>query len=422
MRRWMVCIWCVLLSVGLMAQTRTMADAEASAKRFLNTTSVRKNIAPSSELYVFQRAQRGGFVVMSADSRAKEVLCYSDQGDYEQAYQNPHFRWWLERYIQQVRMLRGEPVNNRSHRTAVTPIAPLLGNISWDQNAPYNNFCPIDQWTQERSLAGCVATATAQIMRYWSYPEHGSGTVEYVWYNCRDINCTQYKTFNATMMFDTVPFDWANMPEVYDNSATEAQKNAVATLMLMVGMASHMQYASNPVGSSAWTDDMGYGLQEYFDYTFDKCISEYADSLTYARDKGFAVAPIQMEYNVEQSAFEAAFDQSLEAGCPILMGGAGSAGGHEFVCDGRDQNGLYHINWGWSGTSNCYCTLNALTPDQGRRVFSNGVDALVGLRPKTSTRLQETTKVGQAQKMLLNGKIRIRHHNGWYDILGNPVK
>ena len=47
----------------------------------------------------------------------------------------------------------------------IIPVAPLLGEIAWDQNDPYNMLCPVYYGTQ-RSATGCAATAMAQIMKY----------------------------------------------------------------------------------------------------------------------------------------------------------------------------------------------------------------------------------------------------------------
>jgi len=434
MKKWIICLIGCALSVGVMAQIRSVEDAKGLAMDFFRQSLVRKNSPATQQtfqlvqqryagevqtpaMYIFQRGEKDGFVVISGDERAQDVLCYSENGVFDRT--NPHLEWWLNRYAEQIASASAEQVNHTS-TASVTPIAPLLGSIAWDQKAPYNNYCPVDCWTSQRSLTGCVATAAAQIMRYWCWPACGTGTTHYVWYDCKDYNCTEYQTYNVNMQFDTVPFDWANMPEVYTESATDVQKNAVATLMLMAGIACKMQYASDPVGSAAWTDDMGYGLQTYFGYQFDKCISEYADSMAYVADKGAPAADIQMEYNVSESAFTAAFNQSLEAGRPILMGGAGSAGGHEFVCDGRDANGLYHINWGWSGDSNCYCALNALSPD-GKRVFSNGVDALVGVRPQSATDLREVALENVIRKYIYNNQVVIERDGKLYTTLGQLI-
>ena len=56
-------------------------------------------------------------------------------------------------------------------------------------------------------------------------------------------------------------------------------------------------------------------------------------------------------------------DTELAAGRPVLYSGQASDGGHQFICDGKDGEGLYHINWGWSGSQNGYFDLSLLNPE-----------------------------------------------------------
>lgn len=51
---------------------------------------------------------------------------------------------------------------------------------AWDQGSPFNDQCPALP-TGERTVVGCTATATAQIMYYWKWPLSGVGskTVHY---------------------------------------------------------------------------------------------------------------------------------------------------------------------------------------------------------------------------------------------------
>ena len=56
----------------------------------------------------------------------------------------------------------------------------------WAQNPIYNYYCPYDTVLWARSVVGCVATAMAQIMRYWQWPEVGYSSHSYL-YLCRQI-------------------------------------------------------------------------------------------------------------------------------------------------------------------------------------------------------------------------------------------
>ena len=82
-------------------------------------------------------------------------------------------------------------------------------------------------------------------------------------------------------------------------------------------------------------------------------------------------------------------DRELEAKRPILYGGASSDdSGHQFVCDGSDGEGLYHINWGWSGGSDGYFDITLLDPSvrgTGAGVSANGYNRycsiIIGIAP-----------------------------------------
>ena len=397
----------LVLAVSLHAESRTAEEAARIAAAFVNNqpalrkahksaqsaASMRlaftrqKETSAENAFYVFNRADDAGFIIVSADDRtAEDVLGYSDGGaEFDINKINPNLRFWLDRYAEEISFVDQDPEAAKQPRKVkqVTAISPLLKNsngdeITWYQEAPYYNYCPIDQRDNTRSLTGCVSTATSAIMYKWQHPSKGTGTHTYTWKDCKDDNCNQYWSVTMTSNFDTVAFDWSNMLPSYEGiSYTNAQAKAVASLMYNVGVAANMQYGGDAAGGSgAWTDDMGYGLQNYFDYEFDKFITMYSQS-----DYG-AAAVSPAEYGVTSTQFISYFNADLEAGRPILMGGEDSnGGGHEFVCDGRDANNKFHINWGWEGSGNGYFAITSLKPTGTSYNFSTNLDALIGLRP-----------------------------------------
>ena len=320
----------LVLTASLYAGTRTAEEAAGIAASFVNNQPAlrkahksaqsaatmrlaftrQKDASQENAYYIFNRADNAGFIIVSADDRtAEDVLGYSDGGaDFDINNVNPNLRFWLNRYAEEISAINQDPKAALQPRKAkqVTAISPLLKNsngeeITWYQEAPYNNYCPIDQRDNTRSLTGCVSTATSAIMYKWQHPAKGHGTHSYTWKNCKNDNCTQYWTNTITSNFDTVTFDWANLLPAYDGvSYTTAQAKAVASLMYNVGVAANMQYGGDENGGSgAWTDDMGYGLQNYFDYEFDKFITMYSEN-----DYGTAaVSPA--EYSVTSAQFTA---------------------------------------------------------------------------------------------------------------------
>jgi len=443
----------ILVSMTLFAAPRTAEQAAAIAAQFTNqqpqlcqlhksartATTMRlahkalQNNSEDAAFYVFNQEGNKGFVIVSADDRTVEdVLGYTDKGSFDIEKINPNLRWWLSRYTDEITGMQTLDENELAQEkkarkaTQVIAITPLLKNqdgveITWYQETPYWNYCPIDQRDNTRCLTGCVATATAAIMYKWRHPAQGHGTHSYIWKDCKNNSCNNYVEITMASNFDTVTFQWDNLLPAYEGkNATTAQKNAVASLMYNVGIAANMQYGGTANGGSgAWTDEMAYGLMNYFDYEFDKFITMYSQD-----DYGTAaVSPA--EYSVTKTKIAEYFNADLEAGRPILMGGEGD-GGHEFVCDGRDSSGKFHINFGWEGDGNGYYTLTSLGPSGSR--FSNNLDALIGLRPVDSvdpgehTDFVHSTVERAATKIFENGRMVIIRDNEKYSILGQKIQ
>ncbi len=375
-----------LIAQVIMAAPRTAQEAAAIAAQFMNTNAVGPHKAPATAatmqlvhqmpklvseepaFYVFNKTDNGGFVIVSADDRTEDIIGYSDEGRIGETI-NPNLAFWLRGVQKAISAINDSTVIHKAPM-ATTAIASLLVNkdgkeITWDQTAPYYNLCPIDG-DGYRCLTGCVATAAAQVMYKWCYPQKGIGTHSYLWENSRGTKKT------LTVDYEKTTYDWNNMlPAYYGRSSTSAQKNAVATLMYHAGVACDMQYSSQ--GSGSLTDLMANGLVDHFGYTVDKYIT------TYPAYYGSDFKPT--EFKVTVAKFTEYFNQDLEAGLPIIMGGTDDdeRTGHEFVCDGRDAQGKFHINWGWEGSDNGYFSLSSLSVDGYN--FSSDLDAIIGLRP-----------------------------------------
>ncbi|MCQ2347173.1 MAG: C10 family peptidase [Paludibacteraceae bacterium] len=362
------------------------APRKAASMKMAYRCPKKDNDAPA--FYVFNQEDNAGYVIVSGDDRTEDVLLYTEQGQFDISKTNPNLRFWLNRLQEEITQANdSNAVDKTAPRKAVTAIGPLLVNdkgkaIAWYQEAPYNNLCPTDKYDNTKCLTGCVATAAAQVLYKWRYPEKGTGSKTYTWYNCLDDYCKNYSEKNLSANFGATTYDWANMLPAYEGvSATSAQKNAVATLMYQLGVACEMEYGGDKIGGSgAFTDMMGDGLRKYFGYRVGKFITQYSKS-GYNSD-GYQCAMSDVaEYNVTTEQFVQYFNEDLEAGRPVIMGGESSDGGHEFVCDGRNSSGYFHINWGWEGDGNCYCLLSSLKPSGYSYKFSTNIDALIGVEP-----------------------------------------
>lgn len=443
MKRFLVILVAVLLYSGLSyAQQRSAEQAAEIAAAFVNGQPALRNAhrapqtagtmrlahtrqkASSSEnaFYVFNRADNAGFIIVSADERTEvDILGYSDKGQFNFETANPSFRFWLERYQEEISSIQDDDASAQPRMAVseeVEPIAPLLVNqdgveITWYQETPYSDLCPLDKYDNTRCYTGCVATAAAQVMCKWRHPLQGEGTHTYVWQNANKSSQRETLTVN----YGETTYDWDNMLPAYAGvSYTTAQANAVATLMYHAGVACDMNYGGDAAGGSgALTDYMAYGLAHYFRYDYEKFITMYSKS-TYPAKSG-----VTAEYNVTASKFKEYFNADLEAGRPIIMGGESwYDGGHEFVCDGRDKDNKFHINWGWEGDDNGYFAITALKPSGYN--FSNNLDAIIGLAPVSQEAVETVVTAPKVTKILVNGQVIIVRDGVQYNIMGQPVK
>lgn len=186
---------------------------------------------------------------------------------------------------------------------------------------------------QRRTVTGCVATAMAQLMMYYKYPQ----TLK------SDIPAYQTSSYQLDMPSVSAGdrYDWDNMLPQYSGSAyTAAQANAVAKLMYHCGLSAKADY-----GPSTGTNCTPDVLVKYWGYD--------PDVIKQLNREGFSLRE-----------WTAILDAELRASRPVYYSGVSfTSGGHAFLCDGADGDGLYHINWGWSGWSNGYFDITILNSD-----------------------------------------------------------
>ena len=221
-----------------------------------------------------------------------------------------------------------------------------------------------------RCVTGCVATGMAQVMKYHSWPLTGLGLKNYT-----------SKTLNVplTVDFSATSYDWANMSDYYNSTSTDIQKNAVANLMYSCGVSVNMDYGKS---SSASSFTMAKSLITYFNY--DSNIQFF-----------------QRDY-YSKPEWADIIKTELNASRPVLYDGQATTGGHLFVCDGYDANGLFHFNWGWGGSSNGYFELSVLNPaDQGIGGTAGGYNASQGI----TTGIQKPNTTSVSSYRLCSGKL-----------------
>lgn len=226
--------------------------AQLSASRSSDLTLSYTSTDPATGnagVYVFNCSGDNGYAVISADDVAEALLGYADEGRFDPANIPANMKAWLETYTAEIAWASTQSSSEgistyASGRPTRSSIDPLC-KTQWNQSAPYNNECPIDPRNDQRCVTGCVATAMAQVMKYHNWPEKGTGSNSY---DCEYETSSGLVKVTYSMDFSNVTFDWANMLDVYSNTATAAQEKAVATLM-HAGISVKMSYSSGSSGA-----------------------------------------------------------------------------------------------------------------------------------------------------------------------------
>lgn len=327
-----------------MSQKVMQSRAPERVNQSLTTAYTSQSIENENILYVFNRGENDGFIIVSGDDAVSQrVLGYCDNGQFDYNQMPTNMKWLLSQYEEEIAMARRNGISATEElRESLfnKNVGPLV-EARWSQDEPYNNLCPMYSETL-RCATGCVATAAAQIMYHHKHPIQGVGSKDYV-------DGGSLKTID----FSQTTYEWDLMTPVYSSLSTEAECNAVATLMYHVGRSIDMMYSNT---SGAVSADVAPALARYFDY--DKSIVH--------RDRNY--------YTIDE--WEQFIINDIDNGCPILYRGQSNDGGHAFVLDGYNSDGYVHINWGWNGMSNGYFLLHALTPEkQGIGGFSGGYNS-----------------------------------------------
>lgn len=342
----------VAASTGLNFWTShaTMAKVPGANMAVITKTYI-INSGQQTVYYVFDIAP-AGFVIVSAEDAIDPILGYSFEDIYQENNQPPAFTEWMTQYQQFILQCRTEGRQASSstltawntYRTSspkldTKAVAQLL-TTKWDQGTYYNFYCPPHpSGPNGHCVTGCVATAMAQVMKYWNYPETGFDSHSYVhpYYGTLSIDFTQST------------FEWADMT----NTANATSKFAISELIYNCGVAVDMNYS--PTASGSYTGLAADALKNYFHYRSTITVLEKSDYTLFDWRK------IIME--------------NLEDGKPLLYSGSGSGGGHAWVCDGYQDTTHFHMNWGWSGANNGYFDLGNLTD------FPSGQQIVVNIIP-----------------------------------------
>ena len=378
----LMCVFLLMVSSlcgTAMAETVTASQAMTAVQRWLRddpalgcplqgTVSEVRTCTPTNgaSFHVVKLAA-GGFVVTSADTRREPIVAFSSGGDLVEDERNP--LWVLLRNDLALRTqgegssggrrLKGASVQDETTAANEAKWAKLIGGgarlssaqgissvsdvrvaplvqSKWNQGKVGSGNC-YNYYTPNNYVCGCVATAGAQIMRYFRYPS--ASMPQFTNPNCSVGGVARTLTTQGGV------YDWDAMPLQPSSSMTDNQRQAIGKLTSDVGICCSMDYDTEANGGSGTG---GYLLVHALTNHFG-----YANALAYWE-------------NEDQSGTDAmknALLSNFDAGLPVLTSVRNGGSGHAIVGDGYGFNGntLYvHFNMGWGGNEDAWYAPPAL--------------------------------------------------------------
>lgn len=325
--------------------------------------------------YVFNAGDNDGYVIVSGDDRVEPILGYVEQGSFDPDNIPDNMRAWLQGYEEEIRYVMdnnlkpdAKPLRRRAKTFNTKHSIPEILTTRWNQGLPYNLTVEkyyAEDGSQARPAAGCIATAWAQVINFHRYPDEIK--VEIPAYS---KTYTLKDGTTRTVTFPKVPrgakIDWDNMQDTYscsESHAHTAADTAVANLMRYCGQAVQMGY-----GKSSGANWKAPNVIKYFGFD----------------DSGYRAGRDQ--YSIDE--WTDLIYNEIAAGYPVPLSGSKISGGHAFVLDGFDGEQLFHVNWGWGGSSNGWFLIGVLNPGDNSGIgaasgsggYARGQAAIIGLR------------------------------------------
>ena len=354
----------IFISYLFHGQDISEKTARIVANNFLNQKTIKKSSNNEKLINITARIDKkydgfyifnseNGFFIISSQSENHPILAYSLESSIPVGEkQSPEFLYILNEYQAANEYLRNNkikkinndesilikdewnallngrqlPSKNSDAKSEPAFVLPLI-KTKWNQWPLYNKFVP-KTYENYDCPTGCVATAMAQLLKYWDYPTKGRGNHTYQISNYY----YDWKGKTLTANFENTTYQWNKMPTSLTNSSSTGEVDAIATLMLHAGISVDMIYSPN--GSGAYSSDVPDALVKYFSYSTNIKLN---DKFYFNNTEWINIIKSQLSKNY-----------------PIYYSGFSSTGGHAFIADGYDTDNLIHFNFGWGGKSDGY--------------------------------------------------------------------
>lgn len=298
-----------------------------------------------------------GFIIISADDATVPVIGYGLDSNFSFDDAPSGLIFLLERSKNEIKVIKDKKLianevvakqweeysSDQNATLKSYSIGSYLLETTWGQSSPYNQYCPLDPNTSQRSLVGCGAVALGQILHYWGCKVFPDGSITYT---------PESFTSPLTVNFYQQSYNWDGMNHTSGNTEN-------AKLLYHCGVAIQMDYSSTSSGS--WPVDVEWALENYF---------------------GFVTSGVLTKSNYTDNAWLTMLKADIDASRPVFYGGVDPTnGGHLWVVDGYNSLNQFHCNWGWSGQyNNIWYTLSSLSPSTYNYPLSSHL-AIFGITP-----------------------------------------
>ena len=399
MKKFLFLLTIAFAAMSMSAAPVDQATAQKKAKDYLAQAYAGKIMSPNAlnpvlvktemcngkstpAFYVYNTSTT--FVVVAADDRAETILMVGDKPLQDVENLPLGLQDMFTVYKGEITYLAEHPdlkvvANVKNNSLNAVTYGPLL-SCNWDQDAPYWNECTFSGY---QCYTGCPATSAAMVFYYWKYPTDPAPALPGY---ASTIDVSYWNSISYTHpAMPSVTFDWDNMLDTYTGSYTNAQGAAVAALMHYIGHAEHMAYGTQSAGGSGvHVDSVGNILNAFL-------ICGYDPETTHFVKKTSAYSGGTTLYTDAQWA--AMIQEEMAAGRPIVFCAvSSSAGGHAFNVDGYNSStNKYHVNFGWSGDGNAWCSLNSF----GYSSYNFNVyqQMVIGIQPPSGSTATPTLTV-----------------------------
>jgi hypothetical protein len=309
--------------------------------------------AGNEPIYYIVNLQPSGFVIVPADDEVEPIIAFSSGGQYDPSDENPLGALVAGDLPGRIAAVRGavdksagaDKAKNKwkqlqamSDADSISALGYLsvsdirvspLVQSKWNQTyACYSAMPCYNYYTPSYWPSGCVATAFAQLLRFYQWPQTAIGALS----KSYKINGITYTGYLKGSDGSGAAYNWLTMAFTPNCGTGDTQRAAIGALCWDTGISVGMNYTSG--GSSAYTGNIARDLTATFGYS----------NALYARTVPYETA-------ISAPTLYPIINPNLDAGNPSVLSISGSYG-HAVLADGYGYNGstqYHHLNMGWGG-------------------------------------------------------------------------